>query len=341
MRDPYPLLRSLLFQLPPEMAHGLGLHSLRLSEACGLAGLLAGPPAPRPLTRMGLYFPNPLGVAAGLDKDGIAVRALFALGFGSVEVGTVTPRPQPGNPAPRLFRLKPHQALINRMGFNNAGMHALANRLEKLRRHPLPGVLGVNLGRNKSTSNEDAASDYLAGMDFLYPLADYLAVNISSPNTPGLRELQAASALRALLEPLKEAQSRLATRHARYVPLVLKVAPDLEAAEIQEISELLLQLELDGLIATNTTRSRTEVAGHAHAAEEGGLSGRPLEARSLDVLHQFSRQLEGRICLIAAGGLHDAAGARARLDAGADLLQVYTAFIYQGPALVRRILADL
>jgi dihydroorotate dehydrogenase len=291
---------------------------------------------------MGLHFPNPLGVAAGLDKDGVAVRALFGLGFGCVEVGTVTPRPQPGNPRPRLYRLKDCEGLINRMGFNNAGVDALAARLERLRRQPLPGILGVNLGRNKTTSNADAVSDYLAGMNRLYPLADYLAVNISSPNTPGLRELQEASALRALLEPLKTQQQVLATRHGRHVPLVLKVAPDLEPAEIVAISAVVRELGLEGLAATNTTRSRTELpAGHPRASEEGGLSGRPLETRAAAVLRAFAAELGGSTCLIGAGGIHDGPSAARRLADGADLLQVYSAFIYKGPQLVRDILAAL
>jgi dihydroorotate dehydrogenase len=339
MINTYPALRSLLFRLPPEPAHTLGLGALSLLESLGLLSLVARPcDRAQPVHAMGLKFPNALGVAAGLDKDGVAVSALFGLGFGCVEVGTVTPRPQPGNDRPRLFRLKAEQALINRMGFNNQGIEALAGRLERLRRRPLPGVLGVNLGRNKTTHNERALEDYLAGMQRLYPLADYLAINISSPNTPGLRDLQAADALRALLEPLKNEQQRLAVHHGRSVPLVLKVAPDLDAAEIRAIAGVVLELELEGLIATNTTRDREPIRDNPRAGEDGGLSGRPLSPKAETVLRDFAAQLEGRVCLIGAGGLCDGPSAARRLAAGARLLQVYTAFVYRGPALVQGIL---
>ncbi len=334
MADLYLSLQSLLFRFPAEQAHALGLGGLRLGRRLGLLGLFHDPLPEDPRTVMGLRFPNPIGVAAGLDKDAEAVRALFALGFGAVEVGTVTPRPQPGNPRPRLYRLPARQALLNRMGFNNAGLDALRARLEHLRRDTLPGVLGVNIGRNKSTPNASALSDYRTCLEGVYPLADYVVINISSPNTPGLRELQQGDALRALLEPLLGDRENLAPRHGRRVPLVLKVAPDLQDAEIHSIAALVGELSLDGLICGNTTRSRTGIEDTALASQEGGLSGGPLKERADRVLELFHRHLPESVARIGVGGITTGEDAADKLRHGADLVQFYSGLIFRGPALV-------
>ncbi len=328
MPDPYSLLKPLLFRLDPERAHGLGLRGLRLARPLGLFRAPALPE--RELRVLGLRFPNPVGVAAGLDKDAEAVAALFALGFGFVEVGTVTPRPQAGNPRPRLYRLVREEGLINRMGFNNAGLQALRRRLESLRRESLPGPLGVNIGRNKTTPNEEALADYRNCLEGLHELADYVVLNISSPNTPGLRELQSREALHALLEPLLECRDRLRPS----LPLVLKVAPDLEEQEIEAICSVVENLGLEGLISGNTTRSRAEIASHALAGEEGGLSGAPLLKRSNRVLELFRAGLPPSVALIGAGGITRGEHAAAKLQRGADLVQVYSGLIFRGPALV-------
>jgi len=332
----YPLARPLLFLLPPETAHQVTITGLSVLGA--LPGRIA---PPRFATRqvMGLEFPNPVGLAAGLDKDGEAVAGLFRLGFGFVELGTVTPRPQPGNPAPRLFRLPQAQALINRMGFNNHGVEALAARLA----HRPPGlIVGVNLGRNKDTPNEQALDDYRAGMQAVYRLSDYLVVNLSSPNTPGLRALQAVEPLTALLTGLLQERARLAEASGLYRPLLVKLAPDLDEASLRETAHALRGLRegesgLDGVIATNTTTDRAAVAGLEHAAEAGGLSGAPLSAKAQTVIEQLAEVLNGRMALIAAGGIMSGADAAARLRAGADLVQIYTGLIYRGPGLIGEI----
>ena len=283
---------------------------------------------------------NPIGLAAGLDKNAEAVLGLARCGFGFVEVGTVTPLPQPGNPQPRLFRLPEHQALINRMGFNNEGMQAMARRLARVRSsNKLCGtLLGVNLGKNKDTPNEDAASDYLKGMNCLYGYADYFTVNLSSPNTPGLRSLQHGDALRSLLSRLKERQLQLAGQ-SQPVPLMLKVAPDLSIDDVAQIAEQVVACAFDGVIATNTTLSREAVAEHPHAMEIGGLSGQPLADRSVEVVRQLRSILPEGIALVGVGGISSENQARDTLKAGAQALQIYTSFIYQGPKIVQKLVA--
>lgn len=336
----YPILRSGLFQLDPEVAHHLSMAALRMAERSGLLGLLfPDDELCEPVEVMGLRFPNRVGLAAGLDKEGDTIDALGRLGFGCIEVGTITPKPQPGNPKPRLFRLIPHEAIINRMGFNNSGIAAgVANvRASKSFR----GVIGFNIGKNKVTPNEDAASDYLICLREAYPVADYVAVNLSSPNTPGLRDLQGAEACARLLDALKTEQIQLEREHGRKVPLLFKVAPDLEETHIRDLSAVFLNGGLDGLIATNTTLDREAVAGDPRAGEAGGLSGRPVLQKSNRVLGEFASHLGGRIPIIGVGGISSVEDAREKLRLGASLVQVYTSFIYQGPALIRKLAAEL
>ena len=336
----YPLIRAGLFHLDPEVAHHLSLSVLRLAERAGLLRLAR--PADEflaPVELLGLRFPNRVGLAAGMDKDGDAIDALGRLGFGSIEIGTFTPRAQSGNPKPRLFRLIEQQAIINRMGFNNPGIAAgVANAGRK---KSFTGVLGFNIGKNKDTPNENAAADYLECLRQAYPVADYIAVNLSSPNTPGLRELQGPEACARLLDTLQREQVTLAARHGKRVPLLFKVAPDLDESHIRELAAVFLAGGLDGLIATNTTLDRDLVAGHPRAAEAGGLSGRPQFAKSTAVLQAFASHLGGRIPIIGVGGISSLEDAQAKLRAGASLVQVYTAFIYQGPALIRKLARGL
>ncbi len=329
----YTLLRSLLFRLDPETAHRLSLTALH-----GLGPLLRPVKTGSPCRVMGLEFANPVGLAAGLDKDGEHIDALGRLGFGFIEVGTVTPRPQPGNPRPRLFRLPEAQALINRMGFNNQGIEPLVQRL---RRSRYLGVIGVNIGKHRDTPPERAHEDYLFCLERAYPHACYIAVNISSPNTPGLRDLQFGEPLGHLLGTLKQAQARLAERGGRYVPLAVKVAPDMADADIDRIAAVLMVHGIDGLIATNTTADRSGVAGLNHAGEIGGLSGTPLTVRSTEVVARFARALDGALPIIAVGGILSGDDARAKLAAGASLVQLYTGLIYRGPALVREVIQAL
>lgn len=336
----YPFFRSCLFRLDPETAHDLSMAALRVWEKSGLARLMADTgEASRTVELMGLTFPNRVGLAAGLDKRGDALDALGALGFGFIEMGTITPRPQPGNPKPRLFRLVEHQAIINRMGFNNPGIEAGVKNVAAARH--FPGVVGFNIGKNKDTPNENAAADYLACLRKAFPVAGYIAVNLSSPNTPGLRDLQGPDACARLLETLKREQQSLAETHGRHVPLLFKVAPDLDESHIRGLSRVFRDGGLDGLIATNTTLDRTAVASHRHATEAGGLSGPPLTERSTGVIAAFAGELGADIPIIGAGGISSLEDAREKLRAGASLVQIYTAFIYQGPALVRRLAASL
>ena len=330
--DYYPLLRTFLFQLDPETAHDWTRMLLRLPGASALARIAAPgiPAAPRRV--MGIDFPNPVGLAAGLDKDGECIPVWRALGFGFVEVGTVTPRPQPGNPKPRMFRLPQARALINRMGFNNQGVDRL---VERVRHTGDRGVLGINIGKNADTPVGRAADDYLLGLQKVYPWASYIAVNISSPNTPGLRDLQYGATLERLLDVLKTEQARLAAEHGRYVPLAIKIAPDIADADLPTVGQALIRYELDAVIATNTTFSRVGAEGLPHAGEAGGLSGAPLLARSTAVVKQLHEILGGKLPIIAVGGILSGADATAKIAAGASLVQLYTGFIYRGPELIR------
>jgi len=330
------LAKSALFCLPPEVAHDLSMTSL---AAYGGLPLSIRPVAGRAQQLFGLHFANPLGLAAGLDKDAVAVTGLARLGFGFVEVGTVTPKPQPGNPQPRLYRLTQDQAVINRMGFNNAGLTAMVPRLQRLReRQQLPNTrLGVNIGKNKDTALAAAASDYLQCFRAVAPYADYVTVNLSSPNTPGLRTLQGPEALRQLLSPLKELQQSRADMN---VPMLVKIAPDLAVADIDDIARTLLELQVDGVIATNTTLSRPELRS-VHAAQAGGLSGKPLAPLARQVVGQLHRTLAGRLPIIGVGGVSDLDSALGLRAAGASLVQLYTGFLYGGPPLVRQLAAKL
>ena len=326
---PYALARPLLFGLDAETAHELTIAALH-RFACLLPATPAA--AGAPLSVMGLAFPNRVGLAAGLDKNGVAIDGLAKLGFGFIEIGTVTPRPQPGNPKPRLFRLPAQQALINRMGFNNGGVDAL---LANVRRAKYRGILGINIGKNADTPIERAADDYRHCLEKVYPFASYVTVNVSSPNTKNLRQLQGGGELDALLSTLKASQAALADRHGRYVPLALKIAPDLDLQQILEIADALRRHRMDAVIATNTTVSRSGVEGLPGAAEAGGLSGAPLFEAATAVAASLAKALAGEVPLIAAGGITDGARAAAKLAAGAVLVQIYSGLIYRGPALVR------
>lgn len=336
----YPLFRAGLFRLDPESAHHLSMTALRVAEKSGLLGLLSpSDELVAPVEVMGLKFPNRVGLAAGLDKEGDTIDALGRLGFGCVEIGTITPRPQPGNPKPRLFRLIPHEAIINRMGFNNSGIDAGVANVRKSR--TFHGVIGFNIGKNKDTPNENAADDYLACLRKAYEVADYIAVNLSSPNTPGLRDLQGAEASARLLETLKKEQQKLAVEHGKQVPLLFKVAPDLDETHIRDLARVFLDGGLDGLIATNTTLDREAVKDHPRAHEAGGLSGKPVFHKSTEVLRAFAGHLGGQIPIIGVGGISSLEDAREKLRAGASLVQIYTSFIYQGPRLVRELARGL
>ncbi len=328
----YPLFKPLLFASDAERAHGLALQGLDMAQRLELARLLSQPAQPFPTKLLGLTFPNPVGLAAGLDKDGEHIAGLFALGFGFVEVGTVTPRPQEGNPRPRLFRISEHRAIINRMGFNNAGVDALVRNIDALASRP--GILGINIGKNKDTPNPDAARDYLHCLERVYPHADYVVVNISSPNTAGLRELQEEQQLRALIGALRDGQEKLAARHARRVPLLVKVSPDLSDEDVDAASRVLSDLAVDGVIATNTTVSRVAISQHPLAQETGGLSGAPLLGRSTATLRRLRTRLPESMPLIGVGGILSGADAVAKTSAGAQLVQLYSGLIYRGPRLI-------
>ncbi len=336
----YPLARSGLFRLDAEVAHHASLTALRMAERTGVLGFFSQPDdLAAPVEVMGLKFQNRVGLAAGLDKEGNTIDALGRLGFGCIEIGTITPRPQAGNPKPRLFRLLEHEAIINRMGFNNPGIEAGVANVRAAR--SFQGVVGFNIGKNKDTPNENAADDYLACLRQAYPVADYVAVNLSSPNTPGLRDLQGAEASARLLGVLKAEQQKLAAEHGRQVPLLFKVAPDLDETHIRELSNVFLDGGLDGLIATNTTLDRDQVAGHPQSGEAGGLSGRPVFEKSTATLGTFALHLGSRIPIIGVGGISSLEDAREKIRAGATLVQIYTSFIYQGPRLVRELARGL
>ncbi len=327
----YELARAGLFRLDPERAHDLTLALLTALSRTRIPAWLTGTAISAPRTIMGIEFPNPVGLAAGLDKDGLCIDGLAALGFGFIEIGTVTPVPQSGNPRPRVFRIAQAEAIINRMGFNNAGVERL---VEHVRAARYRGILGINIGKNRHTPMERAAEDYLLAMRSVYPHASYVTVNVSSPNTPGLRELQRGDALDRLLAALKSEQQRLAIEHDRYVPITVKIAPDLSEQEVVGLAKSFLAHEIDGVIATNTTNSRTGLEGLRHAEESGGVSGAPLASRSLHVLKVMCDALDDRIPTIAVGGIMTPEDAVARIDAGAKLIQLYTGLIYRGPRLI-------
>jgi dihydroorotate dehydrogenase len=331
----YALARPLLFSLDPETAHNLTLPALRRAAAIGWTGIVKKP-KPDPRTVMGITFPNPVGLAAGLDKDGAYIDGLAALGFGSIEIGTVTPRAQPGNPRPRMFRLPAARGIINRMGFNNGGVDAFVANVQASRFYQdRQGVLGLNIGKNADTPIERAADDYVACLRKVYPYASYVTVNISSPNTKNLRQLQGASELDALLSQLKEEQARLADKYGHYVPLALKIAPDVDGDQIRNIGAALVRHRIDGVIATNTTLARRDVEGMRHAAEQGGLSGAPVFEQSNIVIRALKTEVGDAVPIIGVGGILSGRDAKAKIAAGAQLVQLYSGLIYRGPALVR------
>ena len=332
MMNLYPLLRPLLFSLPPETAHNLSLNSLDRAANLGLVRQTL--PAD-PVTVMGIPFPNRVGLAAGLDKDGAHIDGLAALGFGFIEIGTATPKAQPGNAQPRLFRLPAHDALINRFGFNNQGVNNLVANVQTSQFVKNGGIVGINIGKNASTPIDRANDDYLFCLDAAYAHAHYITINISSPNTQNLRSLQQDDALEALLAGLKDRQQRLADQHGKYVPLALKIAPDLDDLQVDAIASAVRRHRIDAVIATNTTLERAAVMGDPHAGETGGLSGKPVFEKSTAVLAALHSKLAGEIPLIGVGGIGSGADAVAKREAGAELVQIYTGLIYRGPTLVR------
>jgi dihydroorotate dehydrogenase len=334
MIDRYSLLRPWLFCLDPEQAHNLTLSNLDRAQRWGLLERFLTKPVLDPHTICGITFPNPVGLAAGLDKDGKHIDALAALGFGFLEIGTVTPRPQAGNPKPRMFRLTEAQAIINRMGFNNDGVEACVARVRRSQFWQKGGVLGMNIGKNASTPIEDAASDYILAMEAVYEIASYITVNISSPNTQNLRALQGEEMLRSLLGDLDEARKRLSDRYGVHKPLFLKIAPDLDVTDLHLIADLLIEFGIDAIIATNTTISRDTVQGMNHGGEAGGLSGAPVRAASNQVIKTLKARLGNNLPIIGVGGILSGADAREKIMAGASLVQLYTGLIYRGPDLV-------
>ena len=327
----YNLIRPLLFQLDAETAHRLTMYGLDVAQRSNFAHLIAKPPAELPTTAFGVRFPNPVGLAAGLDKNADHLDGLGALGFGFIEVGTTTPRPQPGNDKPRMFRLPRHEAVINRFGFNNDGVDALVRNVQQ---SSYRGVLGINIGKNKDTPNEKAVDDYLFCLERVYPLASYITVNISSPNTQGLRDLQEEATLRRFIETLREAQERLGSQSGARKPMLLKIAPDLSESELDAIAEVLLAAKVDGVICTNTTIDHSAVTSDPHGNEAGGLSGKPLFARSTAVLRGMRKRVGNRLDIIGVGGILDGSDAAEKIDAGASLVQIYSGMVYRGPALI-------
>ena len=327
----YPFLRPLLFTLDPETAHEMAFASLDIAVKCGIAQALTRHPPPSPVTAMGISFPNRVGLAAGLDKNAAHIDGLAAFGFGFIECGTVTPRPQPGNPKPRLFRLSQAEALINRLGFNNDGVERFRANVE---RATWRGILGLNIGKNFDTPNARAVDDYLACLRAVYARASYVTVNISSPNTKGLRELQAEETLASLITALKTEQRALSDKHGKYTPIAVKIAPDLSLSAIDGIARVLVRQKVDGVIATNTTIARDAVQGQPNADEAGGLSGRPLRAQATAVVAKLAKALDGALPVIGVGGIMSGADAKEKIDAGATLIQIYTGLIYRGPKLV-------
>lgn len=330
----YPFVRKALFQLDPERAHEFTFKQLRRITGTPLEFLVRQSVASKPVTCMGLSFKNPLGLAAGLDKDGECIDALGAMGFGFIEVGTVTPRPQAGNDKPRLFRIVEAEGLINRMGFNNRGVD---NLVENVKKSHFGGVLGINIGKNKDTPVEQGKDDYLICMEKVYSYAGYIAVNISSPNTPGLRTLQYGEALDDLLTAIQTKQIELQQKHHKYVPVAVKIAPDLSHEELIQVADSLVRHNIDGVIATNTTLDRKLVNGFNYCEQAGGLSGRPLQLHSTEIIRQLSQELQGRLPIIGVGGIDSVIAAREKIDAGASLVQIYSGFIFKGPGLIKDI----
>jgi dihydroorotate dehydrogenase len=327
----YSLLRAALFTLGAETAHDLTLATLNRCNRGAPGRWLKNRVAQTPVEVMGIRFPNPVGLSAGLDKNGACINGLANLGFGFIEIGTVTPRAQPGNPKPRIFRLPARQAIINRMGFNNGGVDQL---IKNVRAANYTGVLGINIGKNLDTPLENARDDYLHCLHAVYPCASYIAVNVSSPNTPGLRTLQHGDALDELFGALKVAQRKLADTHHKYVPLAIKIAPDLQEAEVDDIAAAIRRHAIDAVIATNTSNSRLGVEGLKFAVESGGLSGAPLFDRSTEVVRQLAKKLGGHTPIIAAGGIMCGRDALEKRNAGAELVQLYSGLIYRGPGLI-------
>ena len=334
----FPMARAALFRLDPEDAHALTIRSLNALAASGAARLAFARIRPDPRTVMGLTFPNPVGLAAGADKNGECIEGFGALGFGFIELGGVTPRAQPGNPRPRVFRLVGARAVINRLGFNNLGVDHL---VERLKTRKWNGVLGVNLGKNLDTPLEKAGDDYAICYEKVYPHVAFATVNISSPNTKNLRQLQGEDELGPILKRMKKEQARLADRHGRYVPLAVKIAPDLEDEQIEALARLMVRYRIDAITATNTTVSRDAVRGQAHADEAGGLSGAPVFATSNRVIRQLARHLDGALPIIGVGGIMSGADAGAKVEAGASLVQFYTGLVYRGPGLVAEVAGAL
>lgn len=334
----YSVLRNLLFTLPAETSHELSLDILSACERLKLTQLVMPDPVFDPVEVMGLQFPNRVGLAAGLDKNGDFFNGLGALGFGFVEIGTVTPRSQPGNALPRLFRLPEAQAIINRMGFNNKGVEHLVAQVKRRR---FKGVLGINIGKNFDTSVENAQQDYLTCMDRVYEHADYITINISSPNTPGLRDLQFGQQLADLLAALSERRKKLSDQSGRRVPVAVKIAPDMDEVNLKAVAELLVTHDMDAVIATNTTIDKESVAGFMHGTEQGGLSGAPLTHASTDIIFSLNEILQGELPIIGVGGIMSARDAREKIEAGASLVQLYTGFIYKGPGLIQQSALEL
>ncbi|MCC8456175.1 MULTISPECIES: quinone-dependent dihydroorotate dehydrogenase [Photorhabdus] len=330
----YPLVRKALFQLDPERAHELTFRQLKRITGSPFEFLIRQSVATKPVTCMGLSFKNPLGLAAGLDKDGDCIDAFGAMGFGFIEIGTVTPRAQAGNDKPRLFRIVEAEGLINRMGFNNLGVD---NLVENVKKAKYGGVIGINIGKNKDTPVEHGKDDYLICMDKVYPHAGYITINISSPNTPGLRTLQYGEALDDLLSAIKNKQSELQQKYQKYVPVAVKIAPDLSQEELIQIADSLIRHNIDGAIATNTTLDKRLVEGLNYCQQAGGLSGRPVQLRSTEIIHQLSQELSGKIPIIGVGGIDSLVSAREKIAAGASLIQIFSGFIYHGPKLIKDI----
>ena len=334
----YDLARRFMFTRDAEWAHEFALHNLRRFNNTLFSAAWSQSVADRPVEFLGLQFKNPVGLAAGLDKNAECIDAFAKMGFGFIEVGTVTPRPQAGNDKPRIFRLPESNAIINRMGFNNKGVDNLINNVKAAK---YDGILGINIGKNKDTPNEQGKDDYIHCMRKVFEHASYITVNISSPNTPGLRDLQYGAALDDLLQSLKNEQLDLIAKHNKQVPMLVKIAPDLDEVQIGQVSESLINNKIDGVIATNTTLERAAVQGQQYANEAGGLSGQPVRERSTHVVQELKRLTAGKLPIIGVGGIDDAASAKEKFSAGADLVQVYTGFIYKGPQLVKTILQGL